>query len=74
VESRRQERHPELGRLVEPASGGGKGYGGHEKEEERLRSNVHYCLELQKISYFREPVPGYDPKRLQRFTYVKQVA
>ena len=70
--SRRQEGHAEPGRLIQAASSGYKGYGGQEKGEERLLPNFHYCLEIQKISYFREPVPGYDPKRLQRFTYVMQ--
>jgi hypothetical protein len=66
--SRRQERHAEPGRLVEPASGGGKGYGDREKKEVRIRSNFHYYLELQKIRDFREPVPGNESKRLQRIT------
>jgi hypothetical protein len=71
--SRGQERHAEPGRLVETASGGVQGYDGQENEEERLRPNFHYCLELQKISHFRGPVPEHEPKRLQRFTYVKQI-
>jgi hypothetical protein len=65
---RRQERHTEPGRLVETASSGQEGCSGHEKGEERFRSNFHYCLELKKISRFREPVPEPGPKRLQRFT------
>jgi hypothetical protein len=68
VGSRRQERHAEPGRLVEPASGGDQGYGGQEKEEERLGSNFHYCLELLKIGHFCKPVLGHGSKSLQRFT------